>query len=192
MDSIYKIKEDLTTCHSGMIKPDATVTNFIDEARDRYVGGFVVCRLYHSVLIGRVAADGLEFYLNIKPDYERDLDQIRLFNGEGELFIWRDGAGVFRYRVREDGFGNKREEYVEAKQILWGTHASNPEPGWVEIFEDRGIRLTLPVDNSSTVGKEARKLDKRYALKTRSYIEYNEIGQAGYADCRFVAIGLEG
>ena len=191
MDSIYTIHLTKTTCHAdGPISGD-DILAFISNKAPDYNAGFAVCRLYHAVHFGRIIADDIVFYPGVSPDYSRDLNQLRLFSETGELLIWRKGSGQFMYRIRKDGVGDIDAVYVEAEQILWGTNVRTPEPGWVELFEDRGIRLVIPSDIVHSPEGTSTKLNNRYILKTRNYIEYNQIGQAGYVDCRFVALALE-
>ncbi len=191
MASIYTISTDTrSTCQSGKVDPEKSIAAYITEIAPRYAGGFAVCRLNHAVHIGSIDTAGIRFFPDVAPDYVRDLDQIRLFNNDGELFVWRTGNG-FRFRERTDGAGEPCE-YVAASQVLWGTHARRLDALWIEAREDRGIRLVIPDETLALPVGEARKLDKRYVLTTHNYIDYNEVGQAGYVDCRFVAIGLEG
>ena len=79
--------------------------------------------------------------------------------------------------MRIDGEGDNGY-FIEAGQVLWG----NPrEAGdnWTLLKESRGTEIYLPY--------KLKKPDSKWVkIKTRNYIDYNEIGQAGYVDCRFV------
>ena len=59
----------------------------------------------------------------------------------------------------------------------------------VSAKEDRGIELlihhSLLPENVVVTPKD------RLWLITRNYIDYNDLGQAGYVDCRFVKIQSE-
>ncbi len=84
--------------------------------------------------------------------------------------------------MRVDGGDQGREEHaVEAEQVLWGTRGEKCEEGWTRLSEERGMDFVLPID-ATQVNNHAR----RVKLKTINYIAYNELGQAGYYDCRFV------
>ena len=51
--------------------------------------------------------------------------------------------------------------------------------GWVLLSEARGTEIYLPYRFKNPINKLMK-------IKTRNYIGYNELGQAGYMDCRFV------
>ncbi len=84
--------------------------------------------------------------------------------------------------MREDENETGEEiKYIEAQQILWGTQYTKIG-GFVEAKEDRGVCLTIPFEEEVKNGK------RFFVLTTRNYIDYNEIGQAGFIDTRFVKI----
>ena len=81
---------------------------------------------------------------------------------------------------------------IEVRQLLWGKALEQcpDEPGWGLWKENRGMELLihlslLPDDTGVNPGN-------RLWLITRNYICYNDLGQAGYGDCRFVEIREEG
>lgn len=109
--------------------------------------------------------------------------ELRVFSTEKELYFWREVFGSLCVRLREDTCGE--ESYVvDARQVIWGTRATAIDVGqdWTELTEElRGIRLVVPFAKVNV--DDGR---KRVKLKTRHYIGYNAIGQAGYVDARFV------
>ncbi|MBT9146891.1 MAG: hypothetical protein DDT32_00638 [Syntrophomonadaceae bacterium] len=142
--------------------------------------GFVIAYLDYKVLIGKFAGE-LTFWEREKfePKY---LQRLRLFNENRELLIWKSGQNGYKSRLRVDGGDQGREEHaVEAEQVLWGTRGEKCEEGWTRLSEERGMDFVLPID-ATQVNNHAR----RVKLKTINYIAYNELGQAGYYDCRFV------
>lgn len=163
----------------GKVTADALAA-FIADAAVEAGEGYAVCWQHHSVTIGKVFDGVLSFCINEQPLYSRHLIRMRVFSREREYHIWKSGT-QFNYRKRYDGQGDA-VEYVEALQPLWGTQAQpgSKFPGWSCIFEQRGIELFVPFSGLSFKG------DKRLSIVTRNYISYNDIGQAGYVDCRFV------
>ena len=163
----------------GIVNKDA-LESFIASAADDTGEGYAVCWQHHSVTIGKVADGVLSFCINEQPLYSRHLIRMRIFSKEKEYHIWKTGF-QFNYRKRCDGQGDAIE-YVEAIQPLWGTQTKpgSKFPGWSCIFEQRGTELFVPFSELSFKG------DNRLSIVTRNYIGYNDIGQAGYVDCRFV------
>jgi len=136
--------------------------------------GWVVCYLDYKVLIGKYESGSLVFYAGeqFDPLY---LQQLRVFNESLELLMLRNASGQFNYRLKSDEEGG--EEYIEAKQILWGTRIEKLDNDWIRLSEDRGTELIMP---------RPQQPNDRIKLLTRNYIGFNEVGQAGYIDCRFV------
>jgi CRISPR-associated protein (TIGR03984 family) len=140
--------------------------------------GLVVAYLNYKVLFGRLTADKLIFYENecFEPRY---LLELRAFDENEELRLKRRN-GKFFWRRRNDGIG-KPCELVEAKQLLWGKLSDTNAEGWQLLEEERGFSLIVPYSGG--------KVGQRLAIQTRNYIEYNELGQAGYADSRLMRLG---
>jgi len=122
---------------------------------------------------------------------------IRVFDADSECYVWRssmDAPGIFRMRVILDQEKNDTDKIlhaIEARQSLWGTalEKCSDDPAWYLLKEDRGIELlihhSLLPENVVVTPKD------RLWLITRNYIDYNDLGQAGYVDCRFVKIQSE-
>lgn len=152
---------------------------FGQDKEETEVKGKVIAYLDYKVLIGRFAENKFIFFSEetFDPKY---LQKLRVFNKEKELYLWRQGENLFAMRLRVDGEG-ERVSVVEARQVLWGTCAEDLGNGWSRISESRGMELILPLTNLALDDKK-----NRVKLKTYNYIGYNEIGQAGYIDSRFV------
>lgn len=140
--------------------------------------GFCVVYLDYKVLIGKYSEGNFKFYNDeiFKPKY---IQKMRIFNINQELYIWRKNEEEFRGRLRFDGSGIETD-VIDACQILWGTKAESLGD-FSKIFEDRGTELILPFNDIKVDNGENRAF-----LQTRNYIGYNECGQVGYEDCRFV------
>lgn len=142
--------------------------------------GWVVCYLDYKILIGKLVGGKMVFYKNeqFAPEF---VQQLRVFNGEAEALFLRAGLGNFKCRVKTDS--EQAEVYDAAEQVLWGTRLEELGDGWVSLVEDRGTELIMPcLDRISESGE----LVDRVKILTHNYIGFNEVGQAGYTDCRFV------
>lgn len=180
MDDIYEITVATSNAQSDDCESASLLV--IEELKEMKTG-FAVCWLWHEVLFGKIENGSLVFPVGRTPNLDRDLREMRLFNKDRELYLFRTEKG-FRFRRRIDGNG-EQAEYIEVQQILWGT-ADVVQGGWTTLSERRGIRLTVPI--------EARGVDEKHrvVLVTRNYITESGIGQAGITDCRFVDLAFGG
>ncbi|MCF8011045.1 MAG: TIGR03984 family CRISPR-associated protein [Clostridiales bacterium] len=140
--------------------------------------GEVVAYIDYKVLIGTFEKGKLFFYANeqFEPKY---LQKLRVFNKDKEIYLWRTKECQFNIRARLDGQGYEKD-IVDADQVIWGTKEDRLENGWSKIYEERGMELIVPFLNKNFNEKSRAK------IKTRNYIDYNDLGQAGYVDCRFL------
>ena len=137
--------------------------------------------------MGRYVNKGFSFYNN-ETFATKFLQRMRVLNENSELLLWQCGGGSFNSRLRVDGEVRGKvdlQDYVDAEQVIWGTKSKALAEGFSLLTEDRGIAIVFPLANLVVDEK-----DKRVKLKTRNYIGYNEAGQAGYEDCRFISLGL--
>lgn len=144
--------------------------------------GYFIVYLDYSVLIGKFCNGAFQ---GEKFDDPKFIQKIKLFNKSKELYIWRKDENAFSGRLRVDGEGEKSVDVIDAWQALYGTR-SKEEGGATFLSEDRGTNLVLPFTGLN----EENDLPVR--IYTRNYIGYNELGQAGYEDCRFVAFTNKG
>ena len=118
------------------------------------------------------------------------LEELRIFDKERELHIWRqsDGKGgsVLKGRLRIDNIDKNDSElsyYRDAEQLLFG---NKPEPfkeGFTFLKEDRGFGVIVPDSLLSEL-----KGNPRLYLCTRNYLEEWDNGQLSYCDSRFISI----
>lgn len=156
---------------------------------------YFIAYLHYAVVIGKYNAGKITYFdpsdSKVKDSIDfKYLQKLRVFNQDAELHIWKT-QGNFKGRIRsEKNFSgaNKTKhnnleivEYIEVNQILFGTTSSDLGNGFTKLTEDRGTEVILPFTNIILDTQ-----DKRIAIRTRNYVGYNEIGQAGYVDCRFV------
>lgn len=143
---------------------------------------YVVVWLDHQVRLGNWTPDGFEFYQSQAIQLEH-IQRIRIFNAQEELHLWRSSKGLTGRLRRENGLGDQIEA-VRARQILVGT-ASESLGNYTRIYEDRGYELILPLSKI-----ELDQPGKRCYVETLNYLAFNELGQIGYIDCRFVSLGM--
>ena len=145
--------------------------------------GYFVAYLDYKVLIGKFCNRAFPGKL-FDPKF---VQKMRLFNKSKELYIWRNSQNenVFSGRLRIDGEGEKPVDVIDAWQALYGTRCKE-ENGVTSLTEDRGTNLAIPFSGLK-FDKDPEKSDLPIRIYTRNYIGYNDLGQAGYEDCRFVA-----
>ncbi len=166
-----KIKSDVRPL--GILQED----NLKQTIQDNFPSsGYAVVWLYNEVKILK--------YNSIKDLYfdPKYLQKLRLFNQTSELHIWRS-RGELKGRLRIDEKGDDCLA-IEADQVLWGTDFERDKNGNKIsdkiIVEKRGTRIELPFNGFQVDEKN------RIAIRTRNYVGYNDIGQAGYVDSMFV------
>lgn len=141
--------------------------------------GIVVAYLDYAVLIRNYINKEIVFMKDEQPFDPKFIQKLRLFNRNMELFIWRTDDN-WNARLRKDTDTETGLPVIEANQLLFGTTAKLTN-GFTLLTEDRGTEVMLPFEIKNVdTGKN------RVKIKTRNYISYNEIGQAGFNDCRFV------
>lgn len=99
--------------------------------------------------------------------------ELRAFNESKELHLVKQG-NRFTGRIRIDNEGEDCEVYDEL-QLIWGK-ALKSENGITELYEDRGIKINLPVEI---------KENQRAALKIRSYLSNKKFE---FVDFRIMSI----
>lgn len=165
------------------IFPRLSSQNFQDNT-------FFIAYLDYKVIIGRLQNEILSYWNHSEKTKleEKDfifLQKLRVFNQNEELYFWNQGLSPrkFSARYRSDVSGNEFIEYVESNQILFGTKVFSNE-NYSTIKENRGTEIILPFSNFYLDNKDDDL--ERIAIKTRYYMDYNEMGLAYYKDLRFV------
>jgi len=147
--------------------------------------GFALAYLDFGVWLGRYRKDGTFFFDQGDMDTNYLL-RLRVFNAGKEVMVWR-GEDGFLGRWRRDDDSGERDHAVEACQVLFGTDSKYRRNGFATLFEQRGTELILPFDNLQVDNRK-----NRVCLRTRNYIGFNDLGQAGYMDCRFLGFENNG
>ncbi|SHF27154.1 CRISPR-associated protein, TIGR03984 family [Thermoanaerobacter uzonensis DSM 18761] len=190
LNDIYEIKTIYSKVEQKDMDNELNNDAFIQKIKD--VGkGYIVCWLDYAVLFGTVQNGEIKFYNNESPNFKKYLQKMRIFNEKEELYIWRS-ENKFKYRYRKEDADAKENqiEYIDAKQIMYGSKFED-KGNFIEVSEKRGIRYIVPrefIGNNSIEDLNNNK--KSLVLHTRNYIGYNEIGQAGFVDSRFLKISV--
>lgn len=159
-----------------------------DCFRDKKAIAFVM--MHHGVCIGTFEEGKLVMPASL-PFQSEHLRALRVFDQDCECYIWKnsmDEKNIFRLRIRVDKEEENGElEAVEARQLIWGTQlVDGNDRDWKVLKEKRGIEFRI---HSSVIPENLFINEReRLWLVTRNYIDYTPLGQAGYADCRFVTI----
>lgn len=84
------------------------------------------------------------------------LQQLRLFNAERELYLWRDGDG-WQARYANEFPDENTQAVLEEYHILWGTKGTLKKHGFT-LLEDgsQGLRHIIPIDASGVNEKNIR------------------------------------
>lgn len=93
-----------------------------------------------------------------------DIVELRIFNAKKELLVKRIGKDLF-YRLKDDAGKVAGQDYVEKQAVLRGNIAKEAK----DFVQDL-----------------AKANLEKIAILKREYIEYNDLGVAGYVDSRFV------
>lgn len=186
MSKVYDIKTGMSSLESG---ENISGKDVLEKVRT-IKNGFIVCWLDQKILFGRLVDSRPVFQsgeeLSSLTNY---IMKLRAFSEDAEIYLWRSQQGGFGFRLRNDGVGEP-VEYIDAAQLLLGTRSEDLQNGFARIKEDRGTDFVLPSELLSGHHLDERK--NRLVLHTRNYIGQNSIGQAGYADSRFMKIEVSG
>lgn len=122
------------------------------------------------------------------------LQQARLFGGQAELYIWRDGDGEWHGRWLRDVADGEKPDWSESfdePQLLWGTHGTRLEHGFT-LLEDGAQGLYHAVPIGITLDEKANgELKQSVQLNIRHYLAYDEQGQAYVAVSRLIEVKEE-
>ena len=118
-------------------------------------------------------------------DWEH-LQELRVFDNESELRVWRYGKKYYRRRIIDrDAMSDKSGNCLEQEVKLWGTHAEK-EGQFIILQENRGMKLALPIKWEDRFGKGINVF-----VKERLYLkEDNDTGCVYISDRRFCSLCL--
>ena len=177
---IYSKKKTSTT--PVVITSDADILNAAPT-----VNVWFIAYLFHRVVIGRVDQKQFVYYKQADNDVTLlNIQKLRVFNNDSELFVWRTTLGGYKARLRKDGKGQE-EGVIDANQVLFCTKSEKLDQTYSILKEDRGTEIILPLKELGIIDAEINDKKGRLSIHTRSYIEFiEETGQATYEDVRFV------
>ena len=186
------------------IPPDFAENNgswLVENAADLLIlneSGYVLLHADDGVLWGRIEGGRLvtpppsEWTPSLRS---LTIQQCRVFNSKGELFIWRESEGVWNGRALiEDGSAYRS---MEKSAILCGSRiVSHPAPqGFTPIIEPGvGMRQIVPVqipdDALRKDNKREFKDDWRVVLRVVEYFSEDDDGQVIIVCSRLKAIDV--
>jgi len=145
-----------------------------------------------GVFWGRVRRDELhtshDVFPQISPPLQRDtLQQMHLFNPNGEIRVWRTPDGLKAVHIGDKV--SEEPDVLDETYLLWGTHHISDKQGFTMVSEgSRGFTHAVPL----VLDKSLFTNEKRHPLKlhVRHYLKYDDTGSAYIALTRLV--DLEG
>jgi len=178
-------KERFTSSLTFDITSDADLLKYAPKEN-----AWFIAYLFHRVVIGQIKEGKFKYYQDDTNDVVlANIQKLRVFNTDAELFVWRNTLGRFKARLRTDGIGKGQDlaGTVDARQVLFGTKVEKIDDTYVKLTEDRGTEITLPLAELGIRDSEINDRTGRLCIHTRSYIGFIEdTGQATYEDVRFV------
>ena len=145
-----------------------------------------IAYLFHRVVIGRVVDKQFVYYKQDDKDVMlSNVQKLRVFNKDAELFVWRTNQGIYKARLRTDSEG-KEQGVVDANQVLFGTKVEIIDQKYSILKEDRGTEIILPLKDLGISDSDINAEKGRLCVHTRSYIGYIDDMLASYEDVRFV------
>ncbi len=143
----------------------------------------IVLWLDNEVRIGLWSENNFHFYKSNNFEF-RYVQRLRAFNADKEIHIWRSREG-WKGRIRIDKDGGEETDVVIAHQLLFGTKGERLDSQFIKLEEKRGTNLILPLANFKF--NNNGNPQSRIFIMTHNYVKTNEMNQATYYDCRFVA-----
>lgn len=182
-----------------------------DKNRAKKIGArFLLAHAEDGVIWGKFDDDGnlktsFEASANAKYDAEylkgwgraqlrkETLWQARIFGDDAELFLWRDGDGLFHARVIQEGGalatdekGIYFQEAFDEPQILWGTDAKPLDDDFTLMTDGaQGMRHAVPSKVDSVPDESVRPL----RLVVRHYLANEDVARV--AASRLVEVKVE-
>ncbi len=173
----------LTSLPSKALPIDHIDSSILSDLLKKYFNlGSVMLWLDDRVLIGKWQDGDLQFYQESGFDFKY-VQRLRVFNNNKEIHVWRSGE-QWLGRIRIDEEGNETAVVI-AHQLLFGTKGRRLDAQFIQLTEDRGTTLTLPLTNFHFEAHDNPQ--SRIFIKTHNYVRTNRVFQATYFDCRFVA-----
>lgn len=111
------------------------------------------------------------------PEFAAErLQSVRLFGDDVELLLWQEGA-VWKGRILRD---SSYDEWIDERQLLWGSVVEGESEGFLLLAEGaEGLRHAVPALKGEFIPAK-----KRYCIKVRNYLNFDEMGQAWVAASR--------
>lgn len=120
------------------------------------------------------------------PLRSETIQQVRLFDSNGELFVWRS-EDQFQARLVIEEESGEPVEIFDERQFLWGTHADQYSGRFTLLRQGaEGVRHAPPL---TVDANEKGEILERPYLQTRHVVDYEEeTGQAYVVWSRLVSL----
>jgi CRISPR-associated protein (TIGR03984 family) len=162
-------------------------SEILNKIKAEFTEAKAVCWMHYGLFFCKIKSGHLILDKEHIENFNKHLMRLRVFAEDKELHIWRSGSSLLS-RMRDDKAGEKKIPYLDSDLILWGTRASfDPETNITTVSEDRGTSFKMPFFDRE-IKLDNKHVIKRIILRTRNYLCFNKLGQAGYVDCRFMDI----
>jgi CRISPR-associated protein (TIGR03984 family) len=155
---ILNLGWEINPVNAHMLTTDALYDWLSQFATD---GDILLAHAVDGVIWGRVSNGTLhtshEIDRKISPELRIEtLQQLRLFNTERELYLWRDGDG-WQARRATEVHHEHADAVLKEHHILWGTKGTLQAHGFT-LLEDgsQGLRHIVPIDASGVNEKHTR------------------------------------
>jgi CRISPR-associated protein (TIGR03984 family) len=137
-----------------------------EQAAQAAQGTLLLAHADDGVIWGKVVDGTLLTMPQNTPLRAETLQQARLFNAQGECYVWRDGDGKFYARIITDSEGAPIECFDEP-QILWGDRAELVDHGFTMMSDGaQGLVHYVPIQvTKARAGKRPLRLTVRHYLK---------------------------
>ena len=128
------------------------------------------------------------------PLLDETLQQLRLFNPDYEVKLWRVGDEWKAIRITD--VEDTDAAAIDEKQLLWGTHATPLENGFIGLEDgSQGLHHIVPPFEGSEqlAGKLGLRSDqnlKRVYLSMRHYLTEDHLGVNSITLSRLTGLGV--
>jgi len=190
---IQNLCTDLTNLLPKDIETNSDALNYWinEQASDRQLR-YLLAHAEDGVIWGRFDKGRLltsgEVFDQLPVLRSLTLQQCRIFGETGEVLLWKANQGWRSRLCQEDN--NPEIDFIEEKQLLWGTKKVTSERDGFTLLADgsQGLRHAVPL--VSKVFSEENIL-RPVRLGVRHYVDYDEDGLAYICLSRLVDLFIK-
>lgn len=178
------IGESHTTTETLTVaEKDIDVRQWLEEQAQSWEKGWLLAHADDRVIWGKLW--GGKLMIAPAGDYTPQLQNVtlqnaRLFNKDGEIYLWRDDDGKFKARIIQESSGDKIS-YFDEKQFLWGDSAKSLDNGFTLMSDgSQGLCHVVPLE------VQVKGNERPLGLQVRHYLEEDGTGYVRVAYSRLV------